>query len=257
MDVLVVGAGEIGRWVADTLTGADAPTEARVAFTDRDQAVASDAAARRSAETVDPEANTTHDVVCLSVPMSVVPAAVETYAPRATQAIIDVSGEMTASVAAMREHAPDLARASYHPLFAPPRVPGNVAVVVDEPDESVSAITAAIEAGGNEVFKTSAAEHDRAMETVQAGAHAAVLAWRLAADPVREEFHTPVSAALASVADTVTEGSPAVYAEIQRAFDGADAVAAAATELADADTSQFSALYEHARGDGTTRERHD
>jgi len=34
-------------------------------------------------------------------------------------------------------------------------------------------------------------------------------------------------------------------------------VAAAATELADADTSQFATLYEHARGDGTTRERHD
>ena len=257
MDVLVVGAGEIGRWVADTLTSADAPTDARVAFTDRDRAVASDAAAHRDAEAVSTDADTTHDVVCLSVPMSAVPAAVETYAPRATEAIVDVSGEMTDSVAAMRDHAPDLARASYHPLFAPPRVPGNVAVIVDEPGSSVAAITAAIEAGGNEVFETSAAEHDRAMETVQAGAHAAVLAWRLAADPVREEFHTPVSAALGSVADTVTEGSPAVYAEIQRAFDGADAVAAAATELADADASEFAALYEQARGDGTTRERHD
>jgi len=52
-----------------------------------------------------------------------------------------------------------------------------------------------------------------------------VLAWRLAGDDVREEFHTPVSAALDEVADTVTEGSPEVYAEIQRAFDGADDVA--------------------------------
>jgi len=99
------------------------------------------------------------------------------------------------------------------------------------------------------VFETTPAEHDEAMETVQAGAHAAVLAWRLAGDDVREEFHTPVSAALDEVADTVTEGSPEVYAEIQRAFDGADDVAAAAREIADSDSEAFAALYERARGD--------
>jgi Na+/H+ antiporter NhaC len=98
---------------------------------------------------------------------------------------------------------------------------------------------------------------DEAMETVQAGAHAAVLAWRLAGDDVREEFHTPVSAALDEIADTVTEGSPAVYAEIQDAFDGADAVAEAAREIADADPAAFVALYEAARGDREARERHE
>ncbi|KKF39091.1 prephenate dehydrogenase, partial [Halorubrum saccharovorum] len=189
--------------------------------------------------------------------MSAVPAAVEAYAPRAERAILDVSGEMTDAVAAMREHTPGRERASYHPLFAPPRVPGNVDAVVDEGGPVIEGISAAIEAGGNEVFETSAREHDEAMETVQAGAHAAVLAWRLAGDDVREEFHTPVSAALDEVADTVTEGSPAVYAEIQRAFDGADDVAAAAREIADADSEAFANLYEAARGDRESRERHE
>ncbi|OYR68505.1 prephenate dehydrogenase, partial [Halorubrum sp. E3] len=159
------------------------------------------------------------------------------------------------ALAAMREHAPALERASYHPLFAPPRVPGNVAVVVDEGGPAIEGLTASIEAGGNDVFETTADEHDDAMETVQAGAHAAVLAWRLAADPVREEFHTPVSAALDEVADTVTEGSPAVYAEIQRAFDGAEDVADAAAAIADADDEAFAALYERARGDREGRDR--
>jgi len=54
----------------------------------------------------------------------------------------------------------------------------------------------------------------------------------------------PVSAALDEVADTVTEGSPEVYAEIQRAFDGADDVAAAAREIADSDSGGVAALYE-------------
>ncbi|MFD1571990.1 NAD(P)-binding domain-containing protein [Halorubrum laminariae] len=257
MDLLVVGAGEIGRWIADTLAADESPVDATVAFADRDPDVAADAAAARDAEVVPVDGDTTHDAVCLAVPMSVVPAAVEAYAPRAERAIVDVSGEMIDAVAAMREHAPTLERASYHPLFAPPRVPGNVAVVTDAGGPDVDGISAAIEAGGNEVFETTPAEHDEAMETVQAGAHAAVLAWRLAGDDVREEFHTPVSAALDEVADTVTEGAPEVYAEIQRAFDGADDVAAAAREIADADEEEFASLYEAARGDRDGRQRHE
>lgn len=257
MDILVVGAGEIGRWIADTVSAAESPVDATVTFTDRDPAVATDAAADRVASTTTADGTSTHDVVCLAVPMSAVPTAVEQYAPRATQAIVDVSGEMTAAVSAMRAHAAELERASYHPLFAPPRVPGNVACVVDADGPIVDAVSAAIEAGGNTVFETTAADHDDAMETVQAGAHAAILAWRLAADDVREEFHTPVSAALDEVAATVTEGSPAVYAEIQRAFDGADDVADAAQAIADADTDGFTALYERARGERSMRERHE
>ncbi len=257
MDLLVVGAGEIGRWVADTLTATASPVEPSVSFADRDRAVAENAAASRDAAVVPTDGDTTHDAVCLAVPMSAVPAAVEAYAPRAERAMFDVSGEMTDAVAAMREHVPDIERASYHPLFAPPRVPGNVAVAVDEPGPTVESVSAAIEAEGNDVFETTPAEHDRAMETVQSGAHAAVLAWRLAGSEVREEFHTPVSGALAEVADTVTEGSPAVYAEIQRTFDGADDVADAARAIADADAEAFADLYELARGDRAPRERHD
>ena len=257
MELLVVGAGEMGRWVADTVRSDAASLDAAVAFADHDPTVAEAAARTRDAETAAVDGESTFDVVCLAVPMSAVPDAVEAYAPRATRAIIDVSGEMTDAIAAMREHAPELERASYHPLFAPPRVPGNVAVVVDEPGPCVSAITEAVEAGGNDVFETTAAEHDEAMKTVQAGAHAAVLAWRLAGDDVREEFHTPVSEALDDVADTVTEGSPAVYAEIQRAFDGAADVADAAAEIAAADAERFAELYEHARGDGDPRTRHE
>ncbi|SNR26387.1 NAD(P)-binding domain-containing protein [Halorubrum vacuolatum] len=257
MDTLVVGAGEMGRWVADTLAAEAGPADATVAFLDREPAVATDAAAGRpAARSVGADTAETFDVVCLAVPMSAVPAAVAAYADRATGAVVDVSGEMTDAVAALRQHAPDRERASFHPLFAPPRVPGNVAAVIDADGPHVAAIVDAIEAGGNDVFETTADEHDRAMETVQAGAHAAVLAWRLAGEEIRAEFHTPVSTALEAVADTVTEGSPAVYAEIQRVFDGADDVAEAARRIADADDETFADLYERARGEGEGRDRH-
>lgn len=251
MELLVVGAGEMGRWVADTV-------DAAVAFTDADPSVAADAAAARQARRVPTTTDEAFDVICLAVPMSAVDAAVEQYAPLATEAIFDVSGVMADPLAAMETHAPDLERASFHPLFAPPRVPGNVAVVTAEDGPNLQAVREAMTDAGNTVFETTPEEHDAAMETVQASAHTAVLAYALAADSVREEFATPVSARLEEIATTVTEGDPGVYAEIQSTFAGAEAVADAAQAIADADDEAFADLYraakEHLSVDG--RERH-
>jgi len=96
------------------------------------------------------------------------------------------------------------------------------------------------------------------METVQASAHTAVLAYALAADSVREEFATPVSAQLEEIATTVTEGEPAVYAEIQSTFGGAGDVAEAAREIAEADDAAFADLYQAAKKNLSVdgRERH-
>lgn len=259
MELLVVGAGEMGRWVADTV-GADRGAgnlAADVAFADLDAERARDAARSRDGRAVQTDTDERFDAVCLAVPISAVGGVVARYADNAERAMVDVSGAMAAPLEAMAEHCPGRERASFHPLFAPPRVPGNVALVADERGPIVDRLVADIEAGGNDVFETTAAEHDGAMETVQAGAHAAILAWRLAADDVREEFHTPVSAGLTDLADTVTEGTPEVYAEIQAAFDGAEDVADAAREIADADPEAFAELYDQARGDGAPRDRHD
>jgi len=251
MKLLVVGAGEMGRWVADTV-------DAAVAFTDADSAVAADAAADRQARRVPLTTDEQFDVVCLAVPMSTVDRAVEQYAPLATEAIFDISGVMAEPLAAMVDHAADLERASFHPLFAPPRVPGNVAVVTANDGPHLEAIRNALTEAGNTVFETTAEEHDRAMETVQAGAHTAVLAYALAADSVREEFSTPVSARLDEIAATVTEGDAGVYAEIQSTFDGADGVADAARRIAEADDESFAELYDQARANMGVddRERH-
>ena len=251
MKLLVVGAGEMGRWVADTV-------EADVAFCDADSSVAADAAAARQARRVPPATDESFDVVCLAVPMSTIPEAIETYAPCATEAIFDVSGVMADPLAAMADHARDLERGSFHPLFAPPRVPGNVAVVTANDGPQLTAVREAMREAGNTVFETTVDEHDQAMETVQASAHTAVLAYAIAAESVRDEFSTPVSAQLEEIAATVTEGNAGVYAEIQSTFDGADAVAEAAERIADADDETFVDLYEQAKAnvEANSRERH-
>lgn len=236
MKLLVVGAGAMGRWLARHFED--------VAFADADPAVARGAAAEldgRVAENGEP-----FDVVAVAVPMDAVEDAVADHADRATGAVVDVTGEMATAVAALRRHAADLERLSLHPLFAPENAPGNVAAVADDPGPRTRAVRERLTAAGNHVFDTSAEEHDRAMATVQARAHAAVLAYALAAEDVREEFHTPLSGPLAGLVDQLTGEDPRVYADIQDAFVGAADVADAARRIAEADHETFVDLYEQA-----------
>jgi prephenate dehydrogenase len=243
MQLLVVGAGAMGRWFADTVGNVDGVD---VAFADTSPDAAKAAAADRDARTVPVDGDERFDVVCLAVPISAVEASVAAQAHRVREAVVDVTGVMATPLSAMRTHCEGSERVSFHPLFAPSNAPGSVAVVADETGPTTDRVRAALSGAGNALFETTAAEHDRAMETVQSSAHAAVIAYALSAREVRPEFHTPVSAALAELAETVTEGTPRVYREIQTTFDGAERVAEAAARVADADDEAFDALYREA-----------
>jgi prephenate dehydrogenase len=256
--LLVVGAGAVGRWIAGVLDCED------TAFCDIDPQVAIEAAAAVGGRVVEPDPAERFDVVAVAVPIPATTDAIATHAPRAKRAVFDVTGTMDEPVAAMIEHAPDLERLSLHPLFAPEHAPGTVAMATDaaespgedtddleneresDADSVTAGIEAALRAAGNEPFVTTPEEHDRAMRTVQARTHAAVLAIALAAEPIDERFHTPVSRALSEVAARVTSGDPEIYAEIQTAFAGSEDVAAAAARIADADPREFEALYREA-----------
>ena len=239
MRLLVVGAGEMGRWLAESLA-----SRFEVAVLDADPDVADAAAAAVGARVADE--TETFDAVAFAVPMTAVEEAVATHAHRAERALLDVTGEMQTALAAMRDHGPGLERLSTHPLFAAANAPGNVAVVRDATGPVTDVVVDALDAAGNHPFETTAEEHDRAKETVQAKAHAAVLAYALAADDVREEFHTPLSGPLEELVDQLVGNTPRVYTEIQGAFDGAEAVAEAARRIADADAEAFADLYEEA-----------
>ena len=239
MDLLVVGAGEIGRWFGRA-SGADA-----VAFADRDPAVAREAADDvDGARSVDLDSEERFEVVCVAVPMPATLGAIAEHADRATEAVCDVSGEMDDAVAALQEHAAERERASFHPLFSAANAPGNVPVVVGRDGPCLEGIRGRLSAAGNRVFETTPAEHDRAMETVQARAHTAVLAYALAAEDVDPRFHTPLSGPLSDLVDAMTDNTPSVYADIQERFEGAESVAEAARLLAEADRETFADRYE-------------
>ena len=245
MDILVVGAGEMGQWFARTLRThlAEPPT---IAVADADPEVAREAAAALDGRAVALETEERFDLVCVAVPIPATADAIETYAPNAERAICDLAGVMAGPVAAMAEHAPDCERVSFHPLFAPANAPGNVPLVADASGPITDRVREALTAAGNDLFETTPAEHDTAMETVQARVHAAILAFGIAAEPVPERFQTPISAGLFELLESVTGGQARVYADIQTAFDGATTVAEAAQGLADADAERFAQLYDQA-----------
>ena len=245
MEQLVVGAGEMGTWFARTCARElDEPVDLAVA--DADPAVAEAAAADIGASVVSADTDESFDVVCLAVPIPALEAAAETWGGRAERALVDVTGVMEPAVAAMAAAAPDAERVSFHPLFAADSAPGNLAVVADAPGPVTDRIRTALAAAGNDCFETTAREHDEAMETVQARVHAAVLAFGLAAEDVPDPFQTPVSEGMFDLLGQVTGNDPRVYSDIQTAFDGADDVAEAAREVADADPERFAELYERA-----------
>jgi prephenate dehydrogenase len=240
MNGLVVGAGEMGRWLADVLGDAGLS----VAVADADPAVAAAAADALGVRAASVQEEEGFDLVCVAVPIPAATEAVAAAAPRADRALLDVTGTMADPVAAMRQHAPDRERVSLHPLFAADAAPGNVAVVPDATGPVTDTVRETLTERDNHLFETTPEEHDRAMETVQVRVHAAVLAFGLAAEEVPEEFHTPVSAGLTDLVERVTGGDAGVYADIQAAFDGAADVAEAARRVAEADRETFRRLYE-------------
>ena len=236
MDVLVVGAGQMGRWLGSTLDPI-----ASITYLDRDEEIAAEAAAMGAATAV--TAGIAVDVVAIAVPISATSSVLEAYAPFAREAIIDVTGQMQSPLSVMREVADGLERMSLHPLFAPHAAPGRIAAVIDADGPHVRMLCEQLGEAGNELVETDPVTHDRSMRTIQGAAHAAIFAYGLAAEEVPPELHTPVSETLEGLLARVTEGDPSVYREIQQRFDGIAALGAAADKMA-ADPTAIDVLYD-------------
>ena len=248
MDVLVVGAGEMGRWFARTLgEPSGSSTFDAVAFADVDRSAAEYAAAVGGGSVASLDGGERFDVVCVAVPMRLTEAAIAEQAGRAREALVDLSGVMAGPVAAMAEHAPGVERASFHPLFGPENAPGRIAAVTAADGPTVGRLREALAGAGNDVFETTPEEHDTAMETVQARTHAALLAFAIAAEDVPEPFGTPIYDGLESLVSEFLSGTPRVYADVQTTFEGAQDVAEAAERVAEADGATFEELYRSAR----------
>lgn len=254
METLVVGAGAVGRWFAEC-------TPDDVAFADVDSAAAEAAAEEahrtqgRTARVVPLDTEESFGVVCIAVPLPETTAAIERYAPRAQTAVIDLTGQMVAPLRSMAAVAPARERASFHPLFAPRHAPGRVAAAQAAPGPATDRVTRWFEEAGNEIVTVEPDTHDEAMRTIQGRAHAAILAFGLAADPVPEKLTTPVYRDLHDLLGRIIDGESQVYADIQETFGGAGDVADAATEIQGMDRAGFATLFEEMSAEGQARDR--
>lgn len=242
MRALIVGAGTMGRWFADLTSDWFS-----LAVVDVDEEAAQDVGTALDIDVVAPDHTEAIDVLCTAVPLPATEAVLGTYAPHAEQAIIDLSGTMHGPLAAMQEHAPNCEHISLHPLFAPDNAPGNVPIVAEHAGPVAAKLRRTLDEAGYVTFDTTPDEHDRAMETVQAKVHAAVLAYALSANPVDDRFHTPVSSAMDDLVQTMLSGNPRVYADIQNRFAGSADLAASVSRVADSDTDDFYELFAEAR----------
>lgn len=241
MDVLVVGAGDVGRWFGAL---ADAPVT--FADVDENRAAAAAESLDSRAGSVPLDTEESFGLVAVAVPLGAAADAIERHAANAERAVVDFTGAMEPALRAMATSAPARERVSFHPLFAPRHAPGRIAVSTGSGGPATGHVRQWLEDAGNDLVDVDAAVHDEAMQTIQGRAHAAILAFALAADDVPEELATPVYESLADLSDRVTGGNPRVYADIQATFDGAEEVAAAARRLADADAESFEEVYEDA-----------
>ena len=242
MRVVIVGAGTVGQWFAGETAGWLDPI-----FVDSNPEQAVNAATKCGGDAWSHDEITSVPIICTAVPLTSTAPVLEQYIPYAEEACIDLSGAMRDPLAAMNSGERDVERISLHPLFAPENAPGNIAAVIENEGPIWSQCLQRLTHAGNNVFETTPEYHDRAMETVQAKVHAAIIAFALAAEPVESQFHTPISEELDTLARSVLTGSPRVYADIQATFDGAEIVAQAAADIADADSERFEELFWEAK----------
>lgn len=249
METLVVGAGAVGRWVGSLI-----PDD--VAFMDVDESAAQSAATAankqkgRSARVVSMDTAESFGMVCIAVPLTQVEQAVIRHAEKAQTAIIDLTGQMEPPLNAMATAAPNRERASYHPLFAPEQGPGRIAVSTAASGPATDRLNTWLKAAGNNIVEIDPGVHDEAMKTIQGQAHAAILAFGLAAADVPPELSTPVFETLDELRTRITSGEARVYADIQEVFGGAQAIANSAETLAEADKDHFETLYQEAGENG-------
>lgn len=238
MRTLIVGAGTMGAWFGELIG-----EWASVAYTDLDSDRAHRTADSQNVEAVRLDNVTENDIITFAVPLHATVSAIEDFGHLASRAIIDLSGSMAEPLQAMRSLDTDCELLCLHPLFAPENAPGNVPMVTENSGPIEDRITELLQDHGNTPFQTTAAEHDAAMQVVQAQVHLVILAYADAAKPVSSKFHTPISRQLTALTRSVLDGDSRVYADIQAQFAGAEDIATSASYLASANTDQFKETY--------------
>ncbi len=222
MKVAVIGAGEMGRWLADFAK----KNLGEVTVNDVNAAKAEKVASELgvSAKPIT-EAAAQAELLLVAVPISKTPRVVESLAKLARKGtlLVDVASVKSEVVEAMREIEGDIELVSIHPLFGPgaASVKGKDIVAIPvRPGKRYAELKKRLTDLGARVTEMDSEEHDRLMAIIQCMTHFVLIVYLNAIKSMRglkqaEKLRTPMFAALMGLAKAVLAGNPEVYGELQ------------------------------------------
>ncbi len=222
MRVAVIGAGAMGKWLANFAKR----NLGEVIVADIKSARAKDVASELDASAKPiKEAAAQAELLLIAVPISKTPETVKSLAEIAQKdaLLADVASVKSDVVDVMRKIKTNIELVSVHPLFGPGAVSiagKDIVVVPVKPGKRYSELKKRLVELGARVTEMDAEQHDRLMAMIQCMTHFVLLAYLTAIKSMKglklaREIRTPMFAALTSLAKAVLAGNPELCGELQ------------------------------------------
>ena len=221
MKVAIVGAGDMGRWLASFSKNLGQVTVSDI-DAKKAQKVAAELGIISMAEN---EAVKEADLVLVAVPISKTPEVIKSLSKIAKKGslLADVASVKAEVVDAMRTVKAEIELVSLHPLFGPgaKNIKGKDVIAVPvRPGKRYIELKKILARSGALVAEMDADTHDRLMAIVQCLTQFMLIAYLRAVKSVKDmkmatKLRTPMFATLTNLAKAILEGNPKVYGELQ------------------------------------------
>ncbi len=222
MKVVVIGAGAMGRWLANFAK----QNLGEVTVADISSAKARKVASELGVESKPvEEAAAEAELLLIAVPISKTPEVVKSLAKIAPKGalLVDVTSVKSDVVEVMQEIKTSIELVSIHPLFGPGAVSikdKDIIVIPVRGEKRYMDLKNQLVGLGARVTEMDAEKHDRLMAIIQCMTHFVLLVYLTAIKSMKglkyaKKFRTPMFAELTSLAKAVLAGNPEVYGELQ------------------------------------------
>ena len=222
MKVAIIGAGVMGRWLADFSKKKLGEVTIFNIRPLKAKKVASELGVKAGSFE---DAVADADIVLIAVPIPYTPKFVKAAAKIAKKGalVADVASVKSDVVKTMRKIKGNIELVSIHPLFGPgaSSLKGKDFVVVPvKPGKRYSEIKKLFVKLGARVTEMGAEEHDKVMAIIQCMTHFVLLTYLHAIKSMKgskraKELRTPMFAKLMTVAKSILAGNPKLYGELQ------------------------------------------
>lgn len=221
MKVAIVGAGEMGRWLAKFSKRLGEVTVSDISAAKADK-VASELHIIAKPTT---EAAEKADLILVAVPISKTPSVLMHVAKTAKKGALlaDVTSVKADVVVAMKKIKTDIELVSLHPLFGPGASSikdKDIVVVPVRPGKLYKNLKKVLKKSGARITEMDVDAHDRMMAIIQCMSHFVLLAYIQSMKSIKglkqvDKIRTPIFSALMNLAKAVLTGNPDLYGELQ------------------------------------------